>query len=234
MPEKRPAVVTEGFFPAEGRGRAPLWLEFSLFIGAAAGISLVVSLLWGLGGGVASAALPATAAERLLYLLSVCVAAPVLEEWLFRGGVQRLLRPLGPRFALWCTSAFFALMHTSLWDMPAAFLLSLLLCSAMERRRSFWLCVALHAAYNLLATVVAGWPGGGAGAFWMLAALAVAGLLAWVIHTLCRGGGYFWPPKGVGSLRGGAGGAAVPLRAPELIAAFGLLLAWRLAAAFWG
>ena len=40
-----------------------------------------------------------------------CAAAPLAEELVFRGAVQGLLRPLGPRAAVCVQAALFAVQH---------------------------------------------------------------------------------------------------------------------------
>jgi membrane protease YdiL (CAAX protease family) len=48
----------------------------------------------------------------LLFLI-VVVLAPIIEEFVFRGCLQRLLAFYNPAFALWFTACLFAAAHTS-------------------------------------------------------------------------------------------------------------------------
>lgn len=146
--------------PGAGRrqgGRLPPALLWCLFLGAALAANGLTSLarLWvSLGGGApmaSSAALPETGAGLALFLLGSCLAAPVMEELFFRGGVQALLGAYGARPSILATAALFTLLHSGLWDLPATFLLGLVLCYAWARNRSLGLCVGLHMANNLLA-----------------------------------------------------------------------------------
>ena len=90
--QKRPGVLESG-------QAAALWAA-----GAVAG-----SLL--LPGG--SMTLPEEPEKMGWTVLRVCAVLPLGEELIFRGGVQRLLRPLGPGVALAGQAVLFAAAHGS-------------------------------------------------------------------------------------------------------------------------
>lgn len=115
-----------------------------------------------LGAGVESnlltlpAALPAP--SQMLVML---VAAPVLEEWVFRAHLQpwlagRLLAQTSSQTgahlaAIVATSAAFAAMHWVFNPLPAAWWVFLpsLAFGVLQAKTSQWqLCAALHSSYN--------------------------------------------------------------------------------------
>ena len=79
--------------------RRPLW----------AVVAVAGSLL--LPGG--SMTLPEEPEKMGWTVLRVCAVLPLGEELIFRGGVQRLLRPLGPGVALAGQAVLFAAAHGS-------------------------------------------------------------------------------------------------------------------------
>jgi membrane protease YdiL (CAAX protease family) len=104
--------------------------------------------LWLLAGLLGAAAL---LPGRLAVLL---VLAPVIEELLFRAGLQETLlrRGLRPLWANLATSLAFGLLHglTRSWPLAAAVLLpSLVLGRVYQGNRRLEPVVALHAAMNL-------------------------------------------------------------------------------------
>ena len=104
-------------------------------------------------------------------LALVLIVAPVLEEIVFRLGVQERLLASGvrPLFANLVTAAAFALAHgalrswpTALWVMVPALALGLV----YQRRRALLPCIAAHAGMNLF------WVGALAAAPWTLRSLS--------------------------------------------------------------
>lgn len=145
--------------------------------------------------------LTGTPAGRLTVSLLAVVAAPLLEEFVFRGVVQwHLERRWGPAVAISVTAAAFALFHLNPWVLPVHLLLGLLFGFAVWATRSLWSAVVLHAANNALAVFgLAGgpepvptvWETGEPGALWMpLAVLVLAtAAAARVGRRLLRAGG---------------------------------------------
>ena len=74
------------------------------------------------------AALPLSAAGQSFALH--CAAAPLAEELVFRGAVQGLLRPLGPRAAVCVQAALFAVQHGGAAGIAYALVLGVLLAVA--------------------------------------------------------------------------------------------------------
>jgi len=88
-------------------------------------------------------------ASSAIPLLFACVAAPVLEEMLFRGVILRSFLQQYSRIEsiLW-TSFLFALAHLNVYQFFTALLLGIVLGWLYERTRSLWPCILLHALFN--------------------------------------------------------------------------------------
>ncbi len=77
------------------------------------------------------------------------LAAPVVEEILFRGFVLRSLRPFGKRFAILGSALLFGLFHGNLLQTPYAFLVGLVLGYVTVEYSLFW-AIVLHLFNNLV------------------------------------------------------------------------------------
>lgn len=77
------------------------------------------------------------------------VLAPITEEILFRGLVQRTLMPFGKRFAIFCSAFTFGLYHGNLVQTPFAFLVGLILGYVAAEYNIFW-AMLLHMINNLV------------------------------------------------------------------------------------
>lgn len=101
--------------------------------------------------------LTGTAEGRLTVTLFAVVAAPLLEEFVFRGLVQRPLeRRWGAGAGIAFTAALFALIHALPWVLPIHLLLGLAFGYVVYATRSIWAGVLLHAANNSLAALAVG------------------------------------------------------------------------------
>lgn len=88
-------------------------------------------------------------APGVVSLLFACVAAPVLEEMLFRGVILRsFLRQYSRTRAILWSSAIFGIAHLNLYQLASAFAIGIVAGWLYERCRSLWPCILLHAAYN--------------------------------------------------------------------------------------
>lgn len=177
------------------KGRLPLVVLLPLFLGLMAAVNSLGNLLRGLASLLfplpeAAVALPVGFAGRLLYFLSSCVAAALLEEILFRGYIQGLLRAFGPRFAIVGASLLFTLMHAAPFELPVVFALSLLLGYVAEISGSVRPCIALHFANNsfsfFMTLAQESMDGMAALAltFWMM--LLFIGLFVWAVWAVRR------------------------------------------------
>ncbi|MDR2585370.1 MAG: CPBP family intramembrane metalloprotease [Prevotellaceae bacterium] len=92
-------------------------------------------------------------------VLSVVVAAPLLEEWLLRGVALKglLQRGYSPAAAICWTALMFGVIHLNPWQAIPAFLMGILFGWVYWRTRSLWSSIFLHAVNNgmtLLLTLV--------------------------------------------------------------------------------
>jgi uncharacterized protein len=140
---------------------------------------------------------------RLAIAVLAIGIAPIVEELVFRGLIQRALeRRWGAGWGIAGAAALFALVHLLPAVLPLHFLLGLVFGFAVYATRSIWAGVVLHAANNAAAMVGLGigsegqqavptlWEAGATGEWWTaLGTLAVALLLsAWVGRRLWESG----------------------------------------------
>ena len=138
---------------------------------------------------------------RLVVTLFALVSAPILEELVFRGLVQRPLeRRWGPAPAIAFAAVVFAVFHGLLWVLPIHVFLGLSFGYAVYATRSIWAGVILHAGNNAFAALSLGsegptlpptiWQTGVTLELWnALAMLGVSSLAAvWVGRWLWRAG----------------------------------------------
>lgn len=88
-------------------------------------------------------------------IIGACVLAPILEEMLFRGIILRsFLHQYGRWAAIVGSAALFGLAHMNIYQFAAALVLGIIAGWLYERTRSLLPCIALHAAYNGLLTLI--------------------------------------------------------------------------------
>jgi membrane protease YdiL (CAAX protease family) len=146
----------------------------------------------------------ATPAGRMAVAIFAVAVAPIVEEFLFRGLIQRHMeRRYGVIVGIGGASALFALVHVLPWVYPLHFFLGVSFGFAVWATRSIWTGVVLHAANNSAAMVGLALSGDEPGAtatlwevgvtadLWVsLFLLAVAGVAAvWVARNLMIAGG---------------------------------------------
>ncbi|MBV8297100.1 MAG: CPBP family intramembrane metalloprotease [Acidimicrobiia bacterium] len=161
-----PALVTRPRWVIGNRQTATL-------LGAEIGFALaalVIALNWALLGQPTADAFntalvsEATVTRILMAVVYACVAAPVVEELLFRGVVAESLRAQSAKKALWVSAILFALWHWRLTPFYLAYytVIGLILCGVYFRR-GLRASMATHAAFNgslvLFAILVALGPG---------------------------------------------------------------------------
>lgn len=131
-----------------------------------------------------------------MFVYSVIVA-PLVEEVVFRGAVQRWLLPWGRGFALFASAALFGLMHNNLVQLPVAVACGLLF-GYIAQRFSLRASILAHAANNLIVEIIGLLPDEW-DAVWMaysiMMLLSAAYLLYWCLTrraeliAWCRGDG---------------------------------------------
>ena len=101
-------------------------------------------------------------ADRLLVIVMAVVAAPVTEEFIFRGYLYGVFRKyVGRLFGMLVVSALFAAFHVHLPALAGLFLLAMALNFVYERTGSLWAPILMHAAFNATSLVFALiWPDG--------------------------------------------------------------------------
>jgi membrane protease YdiL (CAAX protease family) len=155
-------VAADGF-PLRWRGGSPSW--FNALVGVAVGGGLATFLLTAAlaagadGGGdpridvlVSEGDLAHIGASVLI----ACVAAPVLEELLFRGLLLASLQRHGTKYAVWASAGAFAVWHLNPSALRYYALMGALL-GFLYVRRGLSCSIAAHAAFNgmlTLATIV--------------------------------------------------------------------------------
>lgn len=86
--------------------------------------------------------------EKWALVVLVVVAAPVIEEMLFRGYVFRIMQNVwSPKYAILASALLFAIVHPSL-SFPPVFALGLACAWLYSRTQKVWPGMLLHAAYN--------------------------------------------------------------------------------------
>ena len=97
----------------------------------------------------------APGAWKLVLILVVVVGAPIVEEIVYRGGVQtHLQRTVGTGTALIGTSVLFALIHMSPIEFPGLFAFALVLGYARLRSGTLGLSIVTHMAFNAAGLVL--------------------------------------------------------------------------------
>ena len=84
-----------------------------------------------------------------LSIFLACIAAPLVEEFLFRGYMYGTLRRLtNPVFAAIIIGALFAVVHGNLPALLPLWVFSILLCLAYELTGCLWVSVGMHIFFN--------------------------------------------------------------------------------------
>ncbi len=123
------------------------------------------------------------------------ILAPVAEEILFRGLIQRSLLPFGKRFAIFCSAFTFGLFHGNLVQAPFAMLVGLVLGYVAAEYNICW-AMLLHMINNLVVAdmlwrLTSSLPETAAGVIIWLVLLCFA-IAALVILVVKRGGIREW------------------------------------------
>ncbi len=94
-----------------------------------------------------------------LSILMACVAAPVAEEFLFRGYMYGTMRRLThPIFASIVVGALFAVAHSNLPALLPLWVFSVMLSLAYEWTRCLWVPIGMHAVFNAANIALMLWP----------------------------------------------------------------------------
>lgn len=125
-----------------------------------------------------------------LSFLLLCIAAPLAEEWMFRGLLLRRLRPYGDRFAIVASALLFALFHGNLNQYLYAFAVGCIFAYVALNTRCLWQTMLLHCLVNFVGGFLPALlqnDDGPASAAFSLLVLAVMGLGAALLAMHWRG-----------------------------------------------
>ncbi len=138
-------------------GWTPLVLSAIIGVGVwivSVGINAVMVLLTGYVTPVSPTAYPSNALEAVLLLTATVLAAPLCEEVIFRGYVQRAYERWGSWTGILLAGSVFVLYHLRFQGLPSLVPVTLTLGIIAWRTDSLWPAVVLHAVYNSLASLV--------------------------------------------------------------------------------
>ncbi|QAT48462.1 CPBP family intramembrane metalloprotease [Caproiciproducens sp. NJN-50] len=118
--------------------------------------SMIVSLeqAMGFSGTIPDMPLNDDPAVLALYVLSVVVIPPMVEEMMFRGMILQGLRRFGDGFAVVASAALFGLYHGNLAQTVFAFLCGLVLGFVVIRTNSLLPAILVHAVNNASAVAI--------------------------------------------------------------------------------
>ncbi|MBO5858802.1 MAG: CPBP family intramembrane metalloprotease [Clostridia bacterium] len=91
---------------------------------------------------------------RFLYVLSIAVIPPLVEEFAIRGVVMQPLRKYGDKFAILASAIVFAVLHGNLVQAPFALIAGIGIGYAVCITNSVWTGVLIHAMNNLYSVVI--------------------------------------------------------------------------------
>jgi membrane protease YdiL (CAAX protease family) len=122
-------------------------LFYSLGIIATTLIELYMALLH-LKTQVPAFTMPTQPIAMVLYIITICVCAPLIEEFIFRGLVLQSLRKFGDVFAIVMSALLFGLMHGNLLQSPFAFVTALAFGYFVIKLNTIWVSVISHCIIN--------------------------------------------------------------------------------------
>lgn len=138
--------------------------EILLSIGLAVfgyGVIVFINLLWIIflsrfGTPQAAAIPPIDTGRHYLMAIIVIAATPaVLEEFMFRGVIQRGYERYGRLASIFFTGILFAFLHLSIVSIPAIIVMGILLCYIAYRSNSIWPSIIYHFVNNAIAVTFA-------------------------------------------------------------------------------
>ncbi len=108
-------------------------------------------------------------------IVSAVIAAPILEELLFRGMIYARLRDLcSAKWAIIISAAFFGIFHGNLVQFVYAFIIGLMLAYVYEKLKTIWAPIVFHVGANLISVLITElMPKNFSNVFLILAAMAV-------------------------------------------------------------
>lgn len=119
-----------------------------------AGVVVNVEQKFGFQGTIPDMPLSDSSAVLALYVLSVAVIPPIVEEMMFRGMILQGLRRFGDGFAVVASAVLFGLYHGNFAQSVFAFLCGLILGFVVVRTNSLLPSILIHAVNNGVSVVI--------------------------------------------------------------------------------
>ena len=143
------------------RWRWPGWRLVSLSGALALGLwmigvmlNLITTVIFGYTAPVSPTMFPRTVPEALWLLVFTVIAAPLCEEIMFRGYVQRAYERRNPWTGIVVVGVIFALYHLRFQGAMALIPVAVALGFVTWRSNSLFPAILLHAAYNAIVAVI--------------------------------------------------------------------------------
>ncbi|MFA5659086.1 MAG: type II CAAX endopeptidase family protein [Oscillospiraceae bacterium] len=87
----------------------------------------------------------------LIMAFAICVFAPVVEEFIFRGCILNILKPFGSRHAIIFSALAFSLLHGNLGQGFGTFVMGIFFGIAAVKTNSIYMSVLMHMINNIIA-----------------------------------------------------------------------------------
>jgi len=127
-----------------------VWIGLCLYLFAAFLSTILLELL-GYSEQIYAGMVPESILDALVMGVGMAILAPLCEEFLFRGVIQRAYQARGIRFSIIGVAVMFAFFHLSFLRFLGILPFALVLCWMYWRSDSLVTSVLLHASYNLMA-----------------------------------------------------------------------------------
>ncbi len=96
---------------------------------------------------------PSGLGGRLIYIVSIAVVPPLVEEFAIRGVIMQPLRKYGDKFAILASALVFAVLHGNLIQAPFALIAGIGIGYAVCLTNSVWTGVLIHAVNNFYSVI---------------------------------------------------------------------------------
>lgn len=148
-----------GFLVGSLKPKKPMTaLRFLEFLSVFMGLQMVGSIMiqftemllnhWGLSAMTALEAASGATVTPSMFIY-VGIGAPIVEELLFRGAIQKTFEPLGKRFSILASAALFGLFHGNVAQIPYAFMVGIVLSVVAAEYGLGW-SILLHFINNCI------------------------------------------------------------------------------------
>ena len=91
--------------------------------------------------------------EIVIMFTTLCIFAPICEEFLFRGCIIQILKPYSNKFAVIISALFFGLIHQNIPQAVPAFTIAILFGIIAIKANSIIPCIITHATINFLSFI---------------------------------------------------------------------------------